>query len=938
MVAGFTRRQARYGALDEERARRILLASMFGHDPQPVRIGRYEVGRLLGSGAAGVVHRAYDPELGRDVALKLVSGQAPTWNERLIEEARALARIDHPNVVKVFDVGRFDVQGVERGEAISGGVYVAMEYIDGVDLRRWFQTCEDPWQRVEAMSMAGRGLQAAHRARIVHRDFKPSNVMRGDDGRVVVLDFGLAMDWAETPETRDTGGGTPTRVLIRGGTPGYMAPEQRHGADVDARADQYSFCVSLFEAWFGRLPFEGQDSGDGGTAISWPLRPRMPLPLRRLLERGLSPDPSGRFVSFFVLLKRLESVLSARRRRTLLRGSAVSILTVGIASWGVSSPAAEQSSTCVAAVSELEASWSEPTTRAMAKAFASSERPYAGEAWAVLDERMSRFVERWTSVRSRVCAASSASPEQARARALALRCLDRARGKFDATVQFLHESSSAPVERAVGVAEGLLDPSSCLEGARSGAAVGEAFSLAEAVLQSRLDAGLLLHDAGQPAGANILLESVLLEARALDLPRLQAEAALASSHALDALGRTESGRATLEEGTWLALQYSWPELALEGVARIMEHAVWDGRLQDVAPWEERAQALNCSWCSGAARLALSSSFWALARQEPDAALEHALQAVEGTANRPELRPRALHGVSRAARTLGDFELALQHAREALALVERRYGVGHPITFDYLIEVGDVLERSSQWEQAERVYARAQDVCRDSFEPEHFCRPVAAHRLAEIRLGLGRYELARRDSTRALEAATQILGASHPMTAVIDTVLTRAHLALGDLVAAERSAAQARSTFETVLGPTHANTWIARLDWAEVQARSGRWDAVRDGLSGPSEPEDPARKRWRRVLIALAERHASGGARADACEFSASDFDEFDAEGGGRIAIGCADLLMSTADVQAAMVIVSRALRHPGRMMAATERDLNEVRRELEREASARPRR
>ena len=311
-------------------------------DPQ--RVGRYSVLRRIGRGGMSTVYRAYDPELDRHVALKLVS----MWDEgdaegpaRLVREARAMAKITHPNVATVYDVGLVD-----------DGVYIAMELIEGPTLEAWARATARPWTEVLRMYLlAGRGLAAAHDAGLVHRDFKPDNVMVGPDDRPRVLDFGLArpaacdeddellvadesslqmnhstpLPWddasasssglrpAQGPQSASVSGSFDlgvdvTRTGIVTGTPAYMSPEQHLGELGGPASDQFAFCVALWEALYHQRPFAGEsffeiaDAIVEGRLIYPPANARVPGWITNLLERGLAPEPERRHPSMRSLL------------------------------------------------------------------------------------------------------------------------------------------------------------------------------------------------------------------------------------------------------------------------------------------------------------------------------------------------------------------------------------------------------------------------------------------------------------------------------------------------------------------------------------------------------------------------------------------------------------------------------------------------------------
>jgi serine/threonine protein kinase len=256
------------------------------------RVGRYVVLHAIGHGGMGVVLAAHDPELDRPVALKLVQPSTPPAlavraHELLRREAQAMARLHHGNVVAVYDVGCHD-----------GGTFLAMQLVPGVSLDRWLRAGRRGWRSILAVcDGAGRGLAAAHRAGLIHRDVKPANILVGDDGIARIADFGIAVAGSASAETG-------------GGTPAYMAPEQRHGA-ADARSDQFSFCASTFEALWGVRPFGGRSPDDVEREVAAGRlreirRGAVPSPVLAALARGLAADPADRFPSMEALLAALD--------------------------------------------------------------------------------------------------------------------------------------------------------------------------------------------------------------------------------------------------------------------------------------------------------------------------------------------------------------------------------------------------------------------------------------------------------------------------------------------------------------------------------------------------------------------------------------------------------------------------------------------------------
>jgi serine/threonine protein kinase len=322
----------------------------------PAEIGRYRVVGTIGRGGMGVVLRAHDPQLRREVAIKLVRPRraddaiAVEQQARLLREARAMAALSHPNVVPIFDVG-------EHGD----GLFIAMQYVAGANMRAWLLAENPSWRRILGVfRAAGRGLAAAHAAGMVHRDFKPANVLVGDDGRVRVVDFGLA----RALEHGDTGEhmireldvdalGTVTHEGVLVGTPSYMAPEQFDGTPADARADQYAYCVSFYEALYGRMPFEGADlrallaaKRAGRVALPDPAG-AVPEMLHEVILRGLSADPAKRFAAMPDLLRELRRIGEApeqeqsravvRRRRVVTIALVLVAIVVVALAWRLAS-------------------------------------------------------------------------------------------------------------------------------------------------------------------------------------------------------------------------------------------------------------------------------------------------------------------------------------------------------------------------------------------------------------------------------------------------------------------------------------------------------------------------------------------------------------------------------------------------------------------------
>ncbi len=282
--------------VEKARVRALVAARLTGTAAEPTRVGRYTLRARLGHGAYGVVYRAHDPKLNREVAIKLMLAPEPERAQALLCEAHALAKLSHPNVVSVFDAG----DGNQT-------VFIAMEFVPGRTLSAWLEESgHSSRETIRVMLDAGRGLASAHAAGLVHRDFKPDNVMVSEDGRVRVLDFGLARP--VEPIAEQPHGTTPA------GTPAYMAPEQRAGEPPTAKSDQYAFCVTFHEALTRRRP-------DNHRWSRWARAIARPI-----IARGLRAKPDDRHPSLDALIRRFE-----RRRSVALSAGLTAAMALGAA-------------------------------------------------------------------------------------------------------------------------------------------------------------------------------------------------------------------------------------------------------------------------------------------------------------------------------------------------------------------------------------------------------------------------------------------------------------------------------------------------------------------------------------------------------------------------------------------------------------------------------
>ncbi|HEU4403906.1 MAG TPA: protein kinase [Polyangiaceae bacterium] len=682
-------------------------------------LGRYVVLGALGAGAMGVVYEVYDPELDRRVALKLLRaavGASPAADERLRREAHAMARVAHPNVVPVFDAGLW-----------GGRVYLTMELVEGGrTLARWLADERPRLARVlAAFAQAGEGLAAAHAAGVVHRDFKPDNVLIGPDGRARVTDFGVAS------VGRPAAGAPAGEGRSFVGTPAYMAPEQMLGQPADAKSDQFSFCVALYEALYGERPF---DAGAGGSwlaslsagglrAPARGARGRVPGALRRALERGLHADPAERHASMEALARALRRAGGAGRRRAAW-AVAAALALLGLGAGAALRGTARPASACGPPEQDARELLGDERRAAVRKAL--GEGAGGDEAWASLERSLDRYATEWASLRHAACVADEAAPPRPGGPAVgaARECLERRRLEFDALVREL-AAGAAPAPRAAEAAFLLTDLRACgnaraLAASASGPAdAARLEELRRAIADAR--AALAL---GRPA------ESVPRATRAVELARSLGNRYF-EGEALIALGSAHLGAGAFGEAErHLTDAYRSSDAAGDDLNR----AYITAPLSFLAGCVRRAPAEGHRW--------LELGFAAAERSEGGRALEGSLRAAEGSLLGCEGRGREAIDVFGRALELLDGTPAHEPStvRTLLNLVVERHNLG-----DY--DTAPLLDR-------------AERLARAALGPTHPWVGRAHFLWCESAFSRGLYREARDHADQARRALEAALGRGH----------------------------------------------------------------------------------------------------------------------------------------------------------------------------------
>lgn len=762
--------------------------------PVPERIAHYRVGEKLGEGGMGVVFSARDEVLERDVAVKLLRSDRTDARakERMLREAKALAKLSHPNIVPIYGAGEVD-----------GLVYLAMELVEGRSLKDVRDDQEVGWQqRLRIYLQAAKGLAAAHAAELVHRDFKPSNVLVGSDGRVRVLDFGLARATGTPPlnptETSAVSEGSATDAMA--GTPAYMAPEQRIGDAADARADQYSFCVALWEALFGNNPVRDTpliQIVDEELILKVPTGSAVPSQIVRALERGLRRDPSQRHESMDALRAALQPTPATRRPALWLAMGGLGV--TGAIWWGL------QPDRCEGVGLELSSLYGDGSRTALATQWAEAGVPAVSGEVAL--GRLDAFVASWSRTRVQTCRAHEDGESSDDRYDQQQACLSERRAELQALLAL-----GRSVEAATHGVYALREPSICEDLAEVGVREPPAPSpgqqakrlqLREAVAQVRthIDAmdldpvpellASLERDAHDDAAMRA--EVALLRGRHQRLRGQWLEAAgslkLAFEEAEACGYRIVSARAAV----WLV------NVVGDVLARRGEGDVW----VTVANTKLRALADP----ELAAALALAQGSMALTHADYDTAeplLSDALERAREAWGEQHPKVAEVHEARGAlALDRGQNEDATVEFERALVVRRAVFGEQHPTVADTLANLANVAMARGELDVAEQGYRAAVAMMDATDAAGGNSRAQAMVGLAVVAGARGQAEPSRahyRDALASMPAGSE----QHPTRANILASFAGLESREGDYEGAVRMAREALEIQEKVFGTEHPN--------------------------------------------------------------------------------------------------------------------------------------
>jgi eukaryotic-like serine/threonine-protein kinase len=710
--------------------------------PRGAAIGRYTVLGLVGRGGMGEVYAAYDPELDRKVALKLLLDHSRDARARgrLLREAKAIAKVSNANVIVVHDAGTY-----------GDRVFVAMEFVDGTTLKTWLETPRTRPELLAVFGSAARGLAAAHAAGLVHRDFKPHNVMVAKDGDVRVMDFGLAREVDGAGDAGDDAlvpGATPedlalTRTGDLMGTPLYMAPEQFRAQHTDARTDQFAFCVALYEALYDAHPFGGGTIDTlatnvlAGVVQPPPARHDVPAWLRRVLLRGLSVAPDARWPSMAALLEALEKDPARAHRRwgataglallvaaaiaTLVRGPrrSESLCRGGPARLaGVWEPSTEQSTERSTKQSTTPGA-PRPRRDAIEAAFLRAGGPSARETWQHVEPLLDRYATSWLGLYRDACEATQVRGEQSpETLDLRMACLDERRTTLAALTDVLSNADGVAVTRAVDAVNALPSLDRCADIKLLREAVepprDEATRVRVEEIRKRLAEAKALADTGNVNQAVVRSRALVAEARALGYGPLIAEAlGLPATFNITAIGPEEVAK-ELEESVWVALANRRDDIAVDSGTAVISY-VGDilGRREEGRRWARLMSALIDRMGPGQelrrAWLIVGESSMVM-RDDPAKSLALARQALALKEHvlgpdHPDVAI-SLSNISETQRRLGSYDEALATSRRAEEIAVRAYGPNATILASVLSNRGEVLLALGRAQEAVAVFEDA----------------------------------------------------------------------------------------------------------------------------------------------------------------------------------------------------------------------------------------
>ena len=826
-------------------------------------VGRFRVVDTLGQGAMGVVYRARDVDLDRMVAVKVSRSHSKLdvgGEDRLRREAQALARLVHQNVVSIHEIGQHE-----------GRAYVAMEYVDGVTLDAWARARPPMSKLLGVLVGAARGLAAAHAAGLVHRDVKPSNIFVAH-GIAKIGDFGLVRFGPAEDGARALADGSELEMTLSVtgsivGTPAYMAPEQLRGEVATEASDQFSFCVTMFEALHGRRPFAGDTVRDLRAAFeSAVARPAssatVPPWIANVLTRGLSVTPANRWPSMAAFADALEADPAAARRRRHRQVAVGGALTLfaGVAVVAVMRGGGASPPPCAGFDAKLGGVWDAARTVQLGRAFAASALPYAVDTFGRVAAQLDGYGRGWVKARVDACEATRVRGDQSEAQMeLRMACLDRRLIDLGALVGVLGSGTSVQViDNAITATQALAPLADCanLPALMAGIQLPADASVRTSVLdlQRRLATITALYETGQYTPGLAEARAVVTAAEPLHFAPVLAEALHLRARLEDGSGDPAAAAATYEIAIPAAGDARDDVRAAQIWADLVHVLGLLGRTDDALKLRPAAEAaFKRAGSPPAIEIKLLTSYGDvyMAQGKPAEAqpqYERAL-AINDKALGPtdhRFAGTILNNLGIAQQQQGGFAESVKTYQRALALDIAVLGPDHPQLAMVLVNIGVGMASQGDYDGGRPYDLRALAILEKALGPEHPSVGAALDNIGAGYLSQGRYDEARPYQLRAIKIFEAADAVTNPDLAGALANLGIAYLAQENYVEARRAAARSLAIYEKVGGADHPTLAAPLLLIGAIDAAEGHHDAglasyqrslaISEKALGPDHPD------------------------------------------------------------------------------------------------------
>lgn len=742
-----------------------------GAAPHDIAIDRYQIIGVIGAGGMGIVYAARDPELGRQVAIKVLRPEmsANLSANTLIAEAQTMARLNHPNVCTVYEVG-----------TVQDSVFLAMEYVDGRTLSGWLEDGPRTWRQiVDIMIAAGRGVEAAHAAGIIHRDLKPENIMIGRDGRVRVMDFGIATRAARKRESEGMQVGRRASMASLIGTPAYMAPELLRGQSGDELSDQFAFAVTLYEALFGERPYRGRTIGELNESYdhkrmhSPPSKVRVPRWLRQAILRGAATETKRRYDSVGAMVAELERIPRVRRTWQIT-GLTAALVVLGVLItivWYQRELAVREA--CPSADERLAGAWNDEHRAAVEQALARAGIPNAAGQWHRVAKNLDAYSERWSAMYTQACEATRVRGEQSEAMLdRRMLCLDARRKELSELVAALTLADRGVAQRAVEATLALADVDRCsarrelLDAPPEPDDKGKQAILGN--LRARLAAARIQYNLGRYARVRAEVEAISTQAVEVGYDPTIANARLLEGRVLAGLDQIDrSERAYV--AAWLAAERSGDDRTkLEALGELVMLMGFESRRHtEGRRWESYADAtltrvgdaprIEIVLLRGKNGLDMRSGNYAIGDQFERA---HELSKKAFGPEHPMVA-QTLGDIASRLLFLGLHEESLRYQKEALTIAVKALGEHHPMAAEITNNMGNAYFRLNDLDEARSHYQRALATWEAFFGSTHSRVAIGLTNLGNVSLAQDEVSEAIELYERALDIEERLLGVDHP---------------------------------------------------------------------------------------------------------------------------------------------------------------------------------